>query len=128
MVGMGSRKDGTRRTELAPRVAFYLATGSWPQHFVCHHCDNPSCVRFEHLFEGTNTENMADMYRKGRSNHTRPPRGEQHGASKLTTELVLAIRTAAASGETHQAIADRLQLRRQTVTKVAARKSWKHVA
>lgn len=53
------------RKKYAHRVAFYLVHGEWPPE-VCHHCDNPSCCRPDHLFGGTHAENMADMRAKGR--------------------------------------------------------------
>jgi len=37
-----------------------------PGMHVCHRCDNPLCYRYDHLFLGTQAENLADMTKKGR--------------------------------------------------------------
>lgn len=58
------RVDG--RSQRAHRVAFLLKWGRWPEPFACHHCDNPPCVRWDHLFEGTAADNARDMAAKGR--------------------------------------------------------------
>lgn len=55
---------------LVHRYSFFLANGQWPEPMCCHHCDNPPCVNPEHLFEGTNDDNMADMVAKGRCKRT----------------------------------------------------------
>jgi len=74
--------DGTRKgtQALAHRVVYEGMVGLIPEGmFLCHHCDNPRCIRPDHLFVGTDADNKADMYAKGRHSH-----GETHWLSKVT--------------------------------------------
>lgn len=43
-----------------------LKNGGNRSMFVCHRCDNPPCVRPDHLFLGTNSDNQFDAWCKGR--------------------------------------------------------------
>lgn len=66
----GSRTPGGYgqfRGYRAHRYSYQLVNGPIPPGMVvCHACDNPSCVRPDHLFLGTHLDNMDDAHRKGR--------------------------------------------------------------
>jgi len=80
--GYGMFKCTDRKIRLAHRVAWELVNGAINDGlFVLHHCDNPSCVRLDHLFLGTNQDNMIDMMQKRRQTY------------KLTREQVENIRS-----------------------------------
>ena len=58
--------DGVRCIR-AHRFIWELFIGSIPDGmYICHKCDNPSCCNPEHLFCGTQQDNIDDMYSKGR--------------------------------------------------------------
>lgn len=64
---------------LAHRLSFFIAHGRWPQPCCLHSCDNRSCCNPAHLWEGTRSDNVADMIAKGRG-----ARGERNGRAKLS--------------------------------------------
>jgi hypothetical protein len=79
------------KLQLAHRASWFLHTGEWPTLCVLHTCDNPPCVRFDHLFLGTILDNNQDMARKGRCNRGDVARAANPSA-KLTEEQVEQIR------------------------------------
>ena len=70
------------------RVSYSLYIGDIGNNHVLHTCDIPSCVNPNHLFLGTHSDNMADMWKKRR--HPSPKKGT--GSTKLTLEQVRKIR------------------------------------
>jgi len=64
-------RDGTV-IQGAHRVAYYLEYGNiTPGLCICHSCDNKICCNPEHLWMGTQQDNMDDMARKGRGTTNR---------------------------------------------------------
>jgi len=103
--GYGQLRFG-RKLRYATHVSLELA-GRPVSGGLCalHRCDNGNCVNPDHLFVGTQLENIADMRVKGR--HVNPPRavGENNHASKLTNEAVRQIRLARQNGGNISALA-----------------------
>lgn len=117
-------RDG--RAPLVHRVSWELHYGPIPEGlFVCHRCDNPPCVRPDHLFLGTAKENTQDMMAKGRFRLSRKRRGEEHPRAKLTAEQAGLIR--ARVGTSRRKLAEEFGVSPGTIRAIHEGRTWKDV-
>jgi len=118
----------------AHRVAYEVQRGPIPVGlFVCHHCDNPPCCNGRHLFVGTTTDNMRDMWKKQRGFTPFAGRhliGEDHHSAKLDAAKVAAIREMRSRGMLLEEIGMVVGVGKSTVSRVINRDvvgGWTHV-
>jgi len=110
----------------AHRVSWELHNGKIPEGlFVCHKCDNPICVNPEHLFLGTQLDNMADRKNKGR--YVFPPefKGEHHIHAKLNNRLVAEIKSI--KNMSVNRIAKAYSVNRSTIQNILDGTTWRDV-
>ena len=89
---------------------------------VCHHCDNRRCCNPNHLFLGSNKENLQDMVVKGRKNQVS---GEACGGSKLSLVDVESIRNLHLSGLTTREIAKIYHIAPSQAWRISNNVSWR---
>lgn len=111
----------------AHRLSWELNHGPVPNGmFVCHRCDNPSCVNPTHLWIGTNAQNIGDMAEKGRHGGWAKP-GELHGNARLTRDTITEIRGRYAGGCRQVDLSLDYGITPGYVSMIVNRKAWKHV-
>lgn len=112
------RANGT--TKPVTHAAWFLTHGKWPKQ-LNHKCDNCGCVNPEHLYEGTQKQNIADRTRRGR--HW-APRGSDHPRAKLNEKQVKVIRAAQV---TQRFLAEIFGVSERTIQAIKMGKVWKHL-
>jgi hypothetical protein len=107
-------------------ASFLMHVGEVPDGTqVCHTCDNPWCVRPEHLFAGTHQDNVNDKVTKGRQARFL---GEKNPAAVLTETDVRGIKQLLAAGnETLAAIGSKYGIAAPHVHHIKSGKLWAHV-
>jgi hypothetical protein len=104
------------------RLIWELEKGPIPKGiYVCHCCDNPSCINIEHLFLGTQKDNMRDCMKKGRFQYNCES-GERNQNAKLTLKLVSDIRKDNRKGTV---IAKEYGISESHVSEIKSNKYWK---
>lgn len=93
-----------------------------PNNFALHSCDNPPCFNPAHLRWGSQQENVADIYLRGRSNR---PRGVDSAIAKLTEDAVRDIRSHSLTSKAF--LAQKYGVSPSTIYAVLSGRTWKHI-
>jgi hypothetical protein len=116
-IGRGGRGKGV---EYAHRVSYMLYVGDIPDNMeVCHKCDNPKCVRPDHLFLGTVKDNMQDCSRKGRTH-----RGEKVEHAKFTEEDIRRMRSLRQDGWSANRLANEFRSNVPYISSILRGERW----
>lgn len=110
--GYGKLRLGNR-TFKAHRYSYQYHYGDFDESLhVLHHCDHPRCVNPNHLFLGTNRDNVEDRTAKKRHGQT---------SKRLTTNEKKAILTSVQQGQPLQSVAQQFQVHISTIRRVLKR-------
>lgn len=100
----------------AHRYSYVLYVGQIPVGLlVCHRCDNPKCVRPDHLFLGTHKDNAQDRDRKGRKHY---PIGEDNPMATISNETARIIKTMLKDGRRNMDIVKQLSVPKYIVENI----------
>lgn len=114
------RLSGQRRTVKAHRLSWELHFGKIPDgQCVCHKCDNPKCVRPDHLFLGGYLENNRDMVSKGR-----------HGMAIFKPQSVTKLRALYLRHHdrlTHRRVAKWFGVSKATISHILNARNWRQI-
>lgn len=119
--GYGQIRAFDRTQWRAHRLSWYLHFGVIPDGmFVCHKCDNPSCVNPGHLFIGTCLDNVRDSVLKGRN-----VMGE--ACKRKLKEIDVSFMRKNWPRLSYSKLAKRFNVTKRAIACVIKRITWKHV-
>jgi hypothetical protein len=110
------------RPHLAHRISWRIHHGLLPDELhVLHKCDTPACVNPNHLFLGSDADNVQDMLMKGRANRRPRVFAENHGMAKISNQIALAIFNSSGS---QRSIAKSFNVSQSTVNSIKTGRQW----
>lgn len=128
VIGIGGHDGGWA---YAHRLSWEWTNGPIPAGmYVLHRCDVPRCCNPDHLFIGTQADNIRDMVIKRRGWRQQPgnaPKGEQHPMARLTEGNVRALRARWHVGESFASLAQAFGITTTHARRIALGEAWRHV-
>lgn len=117
--------DVNGKTKRVHRIIFLLVKGISlePEQKVCHKCDNPVCVNPNHLFIGTQKDNMSDMLIKNRASNYFTKKGVEHPNSKFSSNDIKKIKQMSKT-LSQQKIAEQFGVVQQTISRIITGKRY----
>lgn len=120
--GLTSKQKTPQRVYIASRYSWEITNGPITDGlFVCHKCDNPKCVRPDHLFLGTQKDNRVDA-----ANKKRTAWGERSPHAKLSEAQVQEIRTLKESVKRAE-LAKRFGVSTGAIDGILSGRNWRHL-
>lgn len=118
------KQNNKRRPYAVHRISWLIHYGYIPKDLkVLHKCDNYACVRPDHLFLGTQADNVKDMWQKGRA---KVLKGSQKATAKLTEQQVMQIKQEYKKGM-GSILAKKYGISKDVILTIVNNKAWKHV-
>lgn len=126
--GYGVIRDKNLNSTKAHRLSWNLFYGEIPDKMmVLHKCDVRNCVNPDHLFLGTQNDNMKDMAKKKRGVNV-PRIGERNPMHKLNSESVKSIRIEYSHGKiSYKNLGKKYNVSPMTICRVVNYKLWSHI-
>jgi hypothetical protein len=119
---------GPKKMVLAHRLSYQMAYRYIPDGLlICHHCDNPGCVRPSHLYVGTKKDNARDAAERGQLAGRRvgDQRGERNHRARLDWQSVNRIRRDWQTGNyTASQLGDKYEVSRSAAWAAATGRTW----